>query len=365
MDIKKYNELKARGITLPPGMEIMASRTVNGVLKVDPQATLTNMRYNSGAYAMDAAMNTLAPSIGGPSMFYNVLSPTVVDILFNAMKATDVLPARKEGSATDEVLNIRVREFTGGTTAYNDFTNGITSDVNDNYAVRQPYRYKTTIMYGNLEVAKAGARRVSLVAEKQEAAAFNMAYTENLVYLRGVQGIKLYGFLNDPNMNAPINALTAVTPAGNKTKWTDKVMDPTGNATHISNDVMALWQELQGNNGGHIDPSSRVRLVLSQNRISLLNRPNNFGRTALSAIMETLPNIELVALPECSLTEGERMYMIIPEATGQEAGYMAFAEKLNASPVIQDTTYAYQSFDAMAWGAIITNPRLISCMTGI
>ncbi len=357
MNVKDLEYLSKKGITLPYGMEFMRTRgKKNSRHLIDNEGTL--------ALAMDSAA-TLAPNIGGPAMFYNVLSPNVVSILFNAMRATELLPLRKEGSFADETLNIRVREFTGGTSAYNDFNNGISSDVNDSYPVRAQYRYKTSIMYGDLEVEKASARRVALAAEKQESAAFNMAQTENKIYLYGVKGLKVYGLLNDPNLNSPINALNATVNGGEKTKWTDKDKDPVGVANHIANDVLALYQELVSNNGGHIDPMTPMTLALSEKRISFLSRVNNYGNTVMNIIKETIPNLKVVTLPEASQTDGEKMYLICNEVNGQEAGYLAFSEKLRVSPVIQQPSYQFQTYSAGVWGCVITQPNLIATMTGI
>ncbi len=357
MNLKDIEYLKSKGISLPHGMELMRTRGKKNTRHlIDEQGTV--------ALAMDSAA-TLAPNIGGPAMFYNVLSPNVVNILFTAMRATELLPLRKEGSFADDTLNVRVREFTGGTSAYNDYSNGISSDVNDSYPMRQQYRYKTSIMYGDLEVEKASARRVALAAEKQESAAFNMAKTENKIYLYGVKGLKLYGLLNDPNLNTPVSALNATVNGEQKTKWTDKDKDPAGVANHISNDVLALYQELISNNGGHIDPTTPMTLALSEKRVPFLSRANNYGNTVMSIIKETIPNLKVVTLPEASQSDGEKMYLICNEVNGQDAGYLAFSEKLRVSPVIQMPNYQYQNYSAGSWGCVITQPNLIATMTGI
>lgn len=357
MNVQDFEYLQSKGINLRPGMEFMRTRGErNGRRLIDSERTMQ--------LAMDAAP-TLAPNVGGPSLFYNVLSPNVVSILFNAMRASEVLPLRKEGTFADETLNIRVREFTGGTSAYNDFQNGVSSDVNDSYPVRGQYRYKTSIMYGDLEVEKATARRVALAAEKQEAAAYNMARTDNAICLYGVKGLKVYGLLNDPNLNSPINALNATINGEQKTKWTDKDKDPIGVANHIANDVLALYQELIANNGAHIDPTTPMTLVLSEKRVSFLSRANNYGNTVMDIIKSTIPNIKVVTLPEASLASGEQMMLICEHVNGQEAGYFAFSEKLRVSPVIQMPNYQFQNYSAGSWGCIITQPSLIATMTGI
>ncbi len=357
MKLEDSKYLQSKGIILPHGMELMRTRGKHkGRHLIDEKGTM--------ALAMDSAA-TLTANTAGPAMFYNVLSPNVVSILFKAMRATELLPLRKEGSFGDETLNIRVREFTGGTSAYNDFSNGISSDVNDSYPVRAQYRYKTMIMYGDLEVQKATARRVALAAEKQESAAYNMAQTENKIYLYGVKDLKVYGLLNDPNLNSPINALNATVNGEQKTKWTDKDKDPVGVANHIANDVLALYQELVSNNGAHIDPTTEMTLALSEKRVPFLSRANNYGNTVMSIIKETIPNLKVVTLPEASLSSGENMYLICSQVNGQDAGYLAFSEKLIVSPVIQMPSYQYQTYSAGSWGCVITQPSLIASMTGI
>ncbi len=358
MTERELLELQDKGITLAPGMRFMDAKSVgaNGTYTLDFHKTADRL-------AMDSA---LAPNVGGPAMFYNVLSPNTVSILFNAMKASQVLDLRKEGSFADETLSIPVFEHVGGTSAYSDFSRGISSDINESYPVRQHYRYKTSITYGDLEVEKASARRVTLAAKKQEAAADLMARTENQVYLRGVAGLKLYGLLNDPNLNEPIQALSVTTPEGaGKTKWTDKAKDAQGVANHIANDILAAYTELCSNNGGHIDPTSPMKLVLSNKRQPFLSYANNFGNTVLDIVKQTISNLEVVAVPECSMTDGEKMFLICSNVVGQEVGYLAFSEKLRVSPVIQEDTYKLQTFSAGTWGCVLTQPNLVSIVTGI
>ena len=358
MNLKDAQYLQSKGINIPSNMEIMhtSGQDRYGRHVIDEQRTM--------ALAMDSAA-TLAPNVGGPSMFGTVISPNVFSILFSKLTASELLPLRKEGAFADEVLSMRVREFTGGTSPYNDYSNGVSSSVNDNYPTRAQYRFRTSIQYGDLEVEKAAARRVSLAAEYQESAAWNIAKTENMIYLHGVKGLKVYGLLNDPNLNAPINALPAQVNGASKTLWTDKDKDPIGVANHIANDVLALHQDLVSRNGGHIDNNSQFTLALSQKRRNFLNRANNYGNTVMNVIKETIPNLNIVTVPECSLQEGERMYLICAQVMGQDAGYLAFSEKLRVSPVIQMPSYQFQTYTAGCWGAIITQPNLIAIMTGI
>lgn len=358
MNNRDIRELQERGIVLQPSMQFMQTypeKTKENLYQIDARATARKM-------AMDSA---LAPNVGAPAQFYNVLSPNTINILYDKLAASNILPLRKEGTFADETLSVCVREFTGGTTAYNDFSRGVTSDINTSYPMREQYRFKTGVVYGDLEVEKSTAARISLAAAKQESAAFAMAVTENKVFCRGVEHKQTYGLLNDPNLNSPISALNANINGEQKTKWTDKDKDPVGCANHIANDILAAFNELVGNNGGHIDPLTPMKLVLSQKRAAFLDRTNNYGKTVREIVKNSIPNLEVVTLPECSMAEGERLYLICSQVLGQEAGYLGFTDQLRVSPVIVEDTYKYQSFSGGTWGCILTQPNLVSIVTGI
>lgn len=326
-----------------------------------------NINYKMAADSATNLGGTLSTgaNIGLPTQYFTQIDPNIIKVLYSAMNAEKLFPSRKLGDITQDYVTFPVQEYVGEVTAYSDFTNNTLADVNYNWPTRQIHRYQTGYVYGDLESLKSAEAKIQLASQKQEAAALTMAKYENSVYLRGVEGIKLYGLMNDPNLDEPISPLTATVGGEEKTKWADKVGDPVQGANLIFNDVMALWAEILRKNGGQIDVNSPVTLAMSHNMQRYLTTANNYNVSVLELLQKTLPSIEVVVIPEFSTTEGEYLYMICPSILGQSVGFNAFAEKLRMSPIIQHTSYLEQKVSAATWGCVITQPSLIASMVGI
>lgn len=361
------NEAKQWGITLAPGlrfMPCMRDSAGKSTMRVD---------YNRAArMAMDSANGfgavgtmTTASNVGFPVQYFNYIDPNVIHIMFSAMNADKLMPMRKLGDFTQDYVTIPVSEYAGEVTSFSDFTTNGRADLNLSYPMRQCFRYQTNIMYGDFEMARAAVARVQLVAEKQKSAAFVMAKAENAIYLYGVEGVAMYGLLNDPNLDEPITPATAQVNGESKTTWPDKVKDKLEAANNIYNDILALWLDLQDKNSGLLDDNTHVVLALSQKRAGLLTTANVYNVSVKELLKNSIPNLEIVVIPELSLEEGERMYMIVSDIAGQSVGFNAFSEKLRAYPVDNHASWWEQKFSAASFGCVITQPSLISCMSGI
>lgn len=361
------NEAKQWGFVLAPGMRFMpCSRDSDGksTMRVDYNRAARMVMDSANGFGSVGTMTT-ATNVGFPVHYFNYIDPNVIRIMFSAMNADKLLPMRKLGDFTQDYVTMPVVEQVGEVTSYSDFTSNGRADINTNYPMRQCYRYQTNIMYGDFEMARAATARLQLVAEKQQAAAMTMAKAENSTYLYGVEGVAMYGLLNDPNLDAPIAPKSVQINGAAKTTWTDKVVDTLNAANHIYNDIMALWLDLQAKNGGLVDSNTHVILALSHVRAALLTTANAYNVGVEDLVKRSLPNLEVVVLPELSLEEGERMYMIATDIAGQNVGFNAFSEKLRAYPVDNHATWWQQKFSAASFGCVITQPSLISRMSGI
>lgn len=361
------SEAKQWGITLAPGMRFMPClRNSNGksTMRVDYNRAARMIMDSANGFGSVGAMTTPI-NVGFPVQYFNYIDPNVVHVMFSVMNADKLLPMRKLGDFTQDYVTIPVSEEVGEVTSYSDFTTNGRADVNFTYPMRQCFRYQTNIAYGEFEMARAAAARVQLVAEKQQAAATAMAKAENAIYLYGVEGVALYGLLNDPNLDSPISPESVQVNGEAKTTWVDKAKDKLEGANHIYRDIMALYADLQEKTGGLVDSNTHLILALSPNRAYLLTNTNVYNVNVEDLLKRSLPNVEFVSVPELSLEEGERMYMIATDIAGQSVGFNAFSEKLRASPVDNHATWWQQKFSAASFGCVITQPSLISCMSGI
>lgn len=365
LDAAMREKLLELGIKFPNNARFMANKQYKDMLgrvhcQVDAYGTECFM-------AQDAALST-NPNIGFPVQFYNFFDPEIINIMFSAMNATDLLIEKKEGSFTDDYITLGVEEGTGFETPYSDYTINAVSDLNFSYPSRQTFRYQTSITYGDLEVDKASAARISLVSRKQEHAAMVMARAANKYYLYGVQGYKIYGILNDPNLNEPIAALNASIGGSTKSKWAEKAADPENGAMAILNDIMAMWAEISANNGSLVSlGNTEVVLAISNKMEPYLATTNKFGLSVKDLLDKNFNKLlRVVSVPELSGKEGERLMMICRNVTGfGEPGFCAFTEKLQVKDVQRDANSYKQGMCAATAGAIITRPNLIATMTGI
>lgn len=366
---------REKGISSPyPHTKFMPFHTdKSGRIVLDDlsaQSIAADLGRNAGRMAMDSAA-VLQANIGIPVILTTYLDPRIVEVLFAPMNAAKFFAPTKYGSWTDEQAQFSVEEIDGEVTPYADYADNSFSGVNYNFPVRQQLRYQTMIRYGDLETEKASQAKIALVARKQYAAAQIIARNENKFQLYGVKGKMIYGMLNDPNLNASISPISMVKPGTESdpeyvSTWPDKqatYSDRSGNIFY--SDVNSLISELNDKNQGLIDLNGPMILGISPKRYALLADPNIYGKSAKELLAENYPGLEIVQLPELSATEGETLYLVVPQILGDEAGFTAYSEKMRFSRLITHTTSFEQKAFAGTWGCVIRHPSLVARMVGI
>ena len=350
------DQLKAKGIVVEGAKGVMAYDTVNGKIKTD---------FSKTALAMDSALQT-TPNIAYPASFFQYIDPQIVEILFGVTNANRIAPEVKQGTWADEFYTYTTEEAIGDVTAYSDRTENVTSEVNYEFQTREQARFETILQYGNLEVDKASQAKIALASRKQIAGANIIARKQNQFYLYGVSGKINYGLLNDPNLNASINP-NSITIGGNTyTTWADKTANDASNAgNHVFNDVLALWSELSSKNGGNIDQNEKIILAVSNNVVSYLSAPNQFGLTAMAMIKDNFPNLEVVQLPELSTNAGEQIKMVVPNLYGVDTVNLVYSDKFRAQQVVQTVSGYKQKLVGTSYGAVVKRASLIATMTGV
>lgn len=211
------------------------------------------------------------------------------------------------------------------------------------------------------------------IEEKQRAAAQILAQKENASYLFGDPDQATYGLLNAPNLDEPL----APQPVPNdslKLSWPDKLKDKHLAAEHIFNDVNTLWEDLRSKNNDSVTKNNRMALALSPERAKVLStvKAADTGLTVEQRLKETWPNLDIVAIQELSLGDGkpQRLYLIVNDGDDQlQAGFNAFYQRLAVTPIgYPNATPDFglvQYFNSSTFGCVITQPSLISYMTGI
>src|SRR5580704_5414678 len=170
------------------------------------------------ALAMDALPPLQSdPNSAVPMQFLNYVDPQVYEFLFAPLLVAEALGGEVQRGSWEMVTAMfPVVEATGEVSSYEDYSNSGLSGVNMNWPQRENYIFQTIVPYGELEVARAGAAKINIVAEKEKSAAMNLNRFMNFMYAFGVNGLDNWGSLNDPNLSA---SLTPATKAYGGTAW--------------------------------------------------------------------------------------------------------------------------------------------------
>ena len=304
--------------------------------------------------AMDAALITTA-NAGIPVEVLTSFNERAIKVLTQKRAATEIFAERKFSDRAELIKKFRQVEATGFTQPYSDYSDNGKSDVNYNFIPRENYLFETVIKYGDLEQEMVAKAKANLLADKQEAAALNIAIDFNRFYMSGVSGLENYGILNAPNLPA---AITAATVSGH-TEWSYK------SGAEIYADIVALMTNMSTRAGGHIDMTTRFKLVVGPSIYAELAKQNSLGtETVIGMIKRSFTNLEVVVAPEYD-DSTKKIQLIAVEVDGIPTGELGFSEKLSAGRVVPFLSYHAQKFMAGTYGAIVYRPVFVSTMTGI
>lgn len=312
-------------------------------------------------FAMDADVQpSLAPNGGIPAVVSSFIDPEIVRTVFAKQKATDILGEKKKGAWAQDTLMVQRIEQSGDVVGYDDYSEQGANQVTSAWEDRQVYRYQTMVTYGELEQERYGLAMLPYVAEKQRAAAWTLNQAQNKFYFLGVDGLKNYGILNDPDLPTPITPATV----NSAVKWSAKTV------VDIYNDILALYQDLitrtNGAIGDGIDMASPLVLAMSPSASVWFKRANEImGNSVEKMVKDTFPNLRIEVAPQYSTEAGELVQMFVETAQGQDAGYCAYSEKLRAHPVITMSSSWKQKHSGATYGAVITQPMLFAQMLGV
>lgn len=322
--------------------------------------------------AMDAlpALQTVATG-GIPAILTTTIDPTVIEVRFVPNKATELMPEQKKGDWLQDTIMFPVVEQLGEVSSYGDYANNGMVNVNMNFPQRQNYLYQVISEYGEREVQRAGLAGINLVAEKDKAAANVMARFENAIYFYGVAGLQNYGILNDPSLGA---SLTPATKAAGGTTWTTAGGSPNATANEVYNDVLALFQQLVTQTVGYVSQDDELVLAYPPTIASALGYINQFNLKVREALQAEFPRMRFVqavqygkqtaTFPQGNAA-GNVLQLWAPSVDGQEAGLLAFSEKMRAHNLVTDMTAYKKKWSGGAWGAVIRQPYAVASMVGV
>lgn len=306
--------------------------------------------------AMDAALQTVA-NVQTPALFATYYSPEIVEILQAPRNSTEIFSEEKRGDWKDVQTMFPVVEYVGQTTAYTDHGRGPLSDANVEQVIRQTYKFQTFVQIGDLEQDLAAAQKINLLASKQRAAANAIEIDANNFNLFGVEGLTIYGLLNDPALPSALSPANV----GGKTAWADK------DANQIYNDILTMFNQISAASNGYVNFNSELKLVVPPSIMGQLAKTTSLG---IAPVLQTLkgffPNLTILSLPQLQDEEGVCTAMLIATSiAGQPTAKYGFLEKLKTYPVLVEHSSMSQKWASSTSGCLIFRPFAIARMTGI
>lgn len=295
--------------------------------------------------ALDSELVT-NPNAGVLSMFTTYVDPRVINVLVEPMKAGRIFGETKKGEWTDDFLQFPIVEATGETSSYDDYSANGMAGANANWPVRDTYHYQTIVELGEREVARYGTAKLDWVAQKQIAAALTLNKFQNKSYFYGINGLRCYGLLNDPDM---LPAITA-------TDWAAK------DGGQVYEDIRTLYAQLISQTSGLVDRNDNMILLLSPEAETNLQKTNQYNVNVSDQIAKNFPNMRIETAPEMSTAAGEEVKLIVESYEGVTTVEPTFTEKMRTHAMVVKESSWRQKRSQGTVGTIIYRPLMIASM---
>lgn len=321
--------------------------------------------------AMDAAPTLVTtPNATIPSILTTFIDPTVIEVLFAPLAATEIIGERKEGNWVMDTIMFLQIEHTGEVSSYGDYSEDGLAGANSNFPQRQNYIFQTIVQYGDRELERAGLAKFNWASELNRAAAWTLNNFQNFSYFYGIAGLQNFGLINAPGLSAP---LTPALKAWGGNAWiNNNVVVATAN--EIYEDILSMFIVLVNQSGGNIKMDTPMVLALGPIAQAALAQVNSFNVDVSDLLKKNFPNIRVqpavqynarsTANPQGNVA-GNLVQLIAENVEGQKTAFCAFSEKMKTMPLIRAMSSYRQKMYAGTWGAVVWQPFAVSQMVGV
>ena len=297
--------------------------------------------------AMDAqSVAITSPSAGVASVFTTWVQPKPVEILLTPTPLAEALGEVKKGDWISQTILFATVESSGEVASYGDFNENGLADANVNYPERNPYHYQSIIRVGDREAEIANKANLNWAERKQIAAVTALNRFQNLSYIFGVNGLKNYGLINDPNL----------LPSTTDTAWGAK------DAQAIFDSVQKLYALLVSQADGLVTRTTKMTLVLSPEMEANFTKTNMYNVNVSDQLTKNFPSLEFVVVPEYATAAGQQVQLIADSYDGQPTVELSFTEKMRVFPLFRRHSGYDQKRMQGTNGAIVYRPLLIAGM---
>ncbi|HBW3346589.1 DUF2184 domain-containing protein [Klebsiella pneumoniae] len=338
---------------MPKHQDFLYAEREYGIIFPGENADFLDDRFdiyrNNYSLAMDAAPQLVTVSNGGiPAYLTNYYDPEVINVLVTPMKAAQIIGETKKGDWTTTTASFPMIEQTGYVSSYGDYSNNGHTGANANWEYRESYHYQTITRWGEKELARYGEAQINYASELNVSSALTMAKFQNKSYFFGIAGLKNYGMLNDPTLNAPVPPDVN---AGGAILWDDK------DGEDIYHDIsQVLYKKLVSQLKGHLERTDPMKLSMSPDLEVNLTKTNKYNVNVTDQLKKNFPNMTIETAVEFSTAAGEMVMLAVDKLDGKQTAYAAFTEKMRAHPVVTGLSSFKQKKSGGTWGAIIRYP---------
>lgn len=266
-------------------------------------------------YAQDSLIpNVTETSVGVPAQFLQTFLTGAVYNLTTVKKADALAPIMTVGSWSDaEIVQTGV-EFRGNAGIYKDHGDVPLVSTNVDYLARDVIRFELGLQISKLEQERGQAQGVDPSQMKREALTRTFEILRNDIFFNGYakEGLRIYGFLNDPNLPAIVDVAAGA--VSTKKKWSEKT------AKEITDDIVSATAMLQIQSGGNVDAGSDPLTLAIPNGwaryLTTCESGSTFGLTARKWLSDNYPNMTIVEVPQ------------LTKLSGNDAGFYLYAESV-------------------------------------
>ena len=319
--------------------------------------------YNTG---MDAEAPYISGGVSARQPLFTKYLPGVVSDLTTVRKIDTLVGQLTVGSYLDQDVMQMIQERTGEAKSYSEGTQIPYTSYATSYERRDLVKFVIGTKSDMISDGRMSLTGVNPEQVKMSAAVTGLEIVRNQVAFNGFTDgeNKTYGFLNDPNLPAPI---TLPNGASTKPEWVNKTL------AEKQKDFNNAVSSLMNTTGGNFDPTmDNFTLALALSVAGTLNDTNEYGISMTSWINDTYPKCRVVYVPEFNGVNGGAnvfyMYVENMKLNSSDNGSVIdgiVTEKFMSIGKAQEIGGYKEGFINAIGGVLVKRPYAIYRATGV
>lgn len=294
------------------------------------------------------------PSVGTPVQFAQFWLEKPIRILTRARTLDKVVGRTVVGTWEIEQIVATILSRMGQPSLYGDFTKAPLANWNVNFETRDNVRFEMGVQVGKLEEARASQMRLNSYAMKREAMAEAFSILENNVGWFGFRNTslnfpgtskKVYGLLNDPNLEAALPIGVA--------SWEGATMDA------MCTDIQAMVTKAVKDLNGHYDPETdTATLALPIAAYTQLGKINTYGISVRDWMTKTYPKVRIVSCPELTgaISAADAALFVVDKVADDTAVQQLLTSAMRLVGVQPQAKGFYEVYSCSTAGSLVRYP---------